>query len=153
MTDIVERLRSGEDGLEYAAADEIERLRAERNEALADWKSEMDMHRDEHQRRMRAEAERNVERANAETLDAICRRTEAERDEAVATLALYRAENGCTRGQRTTQWCGEATRLRAGLMRVIQYEQKCDQTGQPCRSPDRCACSLEAETWCEGDGT
>ena len=28
MTDIVERLRSGEDGLEYAAADEIERLRA-----------------------------------------------------------------------------------------------------------------------------
>ena len=27
MTDIVERLRAGEDGLEYAAADEIERLR------------------------------------------------------------------------------------------------------------------------------
>jgi hypothetical protein len=27
MSDIVERLRSGEDGLEYAAADEIERLR------------------------------------------------------------------------------------------------------------------------------
>jgi hypothetical protein len=31
MSDIVERLRSGEDGLEYAAADEIERLRAERD--------------------------------------------------------------------------------------------------------------------------
>lgn len=31
MNDIVERLRSGEDGLEYAAADEIERLRAERD--------------------------------------------------------------------------------------------------------------------------
>lgn len=31
MTDIVERLREGEDGLEYAAADEIERLRAERD--------------------------------------------------------------------------------------------------------------------------
>ena len=29
MNDIIERLRSGEDGLEYAAADEIERLRAE----------------------------------------------------------------------------------------------------------------------------
>lgn len=27
--DVVDRLRSGEDGLEYAAADEIERLRAE----------------------------------------------------------------------------------------------------------------------------
>ena len=31
MTDIVERLREGEDGLEYAAADEIEWLRAERD--------------------------------------------------------------------------------------------------------------------------
>ena len=40
---------------------------------------------------------------------------EAERDEAVAALALYRAENGCTRGQRTTQWCGEAIRLREAL--------------------------------------
>lgn len=29
MSDIVERMRSGEDGLEYAAADEIERLQAE----------------------------------------------------------------------------------------------------------------------------
>ncbi len=47
----------------------------------------------------------------------------------------------------------EIDRLRAGLLRVMQYENKCDQTGQPCRSPDRCACSLEAETWCEGDGT
>jgi hypothetical protein len=87
-------------------------------------------------------------------------RLRAERDEAVTTLALYRAENGCTRGQRTTQWCGEATKLRerllqvnAGLLRVLQHENKCDQTGQPCRSSARCACSLEAETWCEGDGT
>jgi hypothetical protein len=47
----------------------------------------------------------------------------------------------------------EIERLRAGLLRVMQYENKCDQTGQPCRSPDRCACSLEAEAWCEGDGT
>jgi hypothetical protein len=47
----------------------------------------------------------------------------------------------------------ERDRLRAGLLRVMQYENKCDQTGQPCRSPDRCACSLEAEAWCEGDGT
>jgi hypothetical protein len=42
-------------------------------------------------------------------------RLRAERAEAVAALALYRAENGCTRGQRTTQWCGEATRLREAL--------------------------------------
>jgi hypothetical protein len=87
-------------------------------------------------------------------------RLRAERDEAVAALALYRAENGCTRGQRTTQWCGEATKLRerllqvnAGLLRVLQYENKCDQTGKPCDALRRCACSLEAETWCEGDGT
>jgi hypothetical protein len=169
MSDIVERLRmlktsaawfcdETEATLEDAAA-EIERLQAERDEALSDWRAEMDMHLDEHQCRMRAEAERNVERANAETLDAICRRTEAERDEAVATLALYRAENGCTRGQRTTQWCGEATKLRerllqvnAGLLRVLQYEKKCDQTGKPCDASRGCACSLEAETWCDGDG-
>jgi hypothetical protein len=59
MSDIVDRLRSGEDGLEYAAADEIERLLAERDEALSDWRAEMSMHRDEHQRRMRAKAERD----------------------------------------------------------------------------------------------
>jgi hypothetical protein len=47
------------------------------------------------------------------------------------------------------QAADEIERLQAGLLRVMQYEQKCDQTGQPCRSPDRCACSLEAETWCE----
>jgi hypothetical protein len=35
MTDIVERLRSGEDGLEYAAADEIARLRGVIQEAAA----------------------------------------------------------------------------------------------------------------------
>jgi hypothetical protein len=87
-------------------------------------------------------------------------RLRAERAEAVAALTLYRAENGCTRGQRTTQWCGEAIRLRerllqvnAGLLRAIQYENKCDQTGKPCNASRRCACSLEAETWCEGDGT
>lgn len=35
---------------------------------------------------------------------------ERERDEALATLATYRADNGCTRGQRSdaTQFCAEA---------------------------------------------
>lgn len=36
MTDIIERLRSGEDGLEYAAADEIEWLRKERLKLIED---------------------------------------------------------------------------------------------------------------------
>lgn len=80
-------------------------------------------------------------------------RLRAERDEAVAALTLYRMEHGCTRGQRTTQWCGEATRLRAGLMRVIQYENGCDQTGRSCDASKKCGCSLEADTWCNGDGT
>ncbi len=66
MTDIVERLRSGEDGLEYAAADEI-------------------------------------------------------------------------------------ARLQAGLMKAMQYENKCDQTGKPCREPSKCGCHLEAGVWCDGD--
>jgi chromosome segregation ATPase len=47
----------------------------------------------------------------------------------------------------------EIVRLRAGLMRVLQYENKCDQTGQSCDGPRGCACSREAETWCDGDGT
>lgn len=63
MTDIVKRLREGEDGLEYAAADEIERLRA-------------------------------------------------------------------------------------GLMKAMQYENKCDETGKPCREASQCGCYLEGEAWC-----
>ena len=40
-------------------------------------------------------------------------------------------------------------RLQAGLMRAMQYENKCDQTGKPCREPSKCGCYLEAESWCE----
>jgi hypothetical protein len=91
MTDIVERLRSGEDGLEYAAADEIERLCHDLTIARLD----------------RDHAQRLVNDARGE------------RDEAVATLAIYRMEHGCTRGQRTTQWCGEAIRLREALRQLL----------------------------------
>lgn len=41
----------------------------------------------------------------------------------------------------------EIERLRAGLMKAMQYENKCDQTGKPCS--DACGCRLEAEDWCE----
>ena len=68
----------------------------------------------------------------------------AERDEAVATLALYRAENGCTRGQRTTQWCGEATKLRRAWLRVIQAENQCPASGGGCLAK-RCGCLAEME--------
>jgi len=170
------------------AADEIERLRAERDEAQAEANAGRQAEHDADVERRAVESERDrlrealrqlltvmpvfpdaaknivgmKDRYNAaldaaraalmetltDTTDTSAERAEAERDEAVATLALYRMEHGCTRGQRTTQWCGEATRLRAGLMRVIQYENECDQTGQSCDASRRCACSLEAETWC-----
>ena len=68
----------------------------------------------------------------------------AERDEAIATLALYRAEHGCTRGQRTTQWCGEATRLRRAWLRAIQAENACPATGGGCLS-QQCGCVVEME--------
>jgi hypothetical protein len=50
----------------------------------------------------------------------------AERNEAVATLESYRMENGCTRGQRTTQWCGAAVSMQderdAALARAERAE-------------------------------
>lgn len=75
---------------------------------------------------------------------ATLRALRAERDEAVAALTLYRAENGCTRGQRTTQWCGEATKLRRAWLRVIQTENSCPATGGGCLST-RCGCVAEME--------
>jgi hypothetical protein len=47
-----------------------------------------------------------------------CAEAAAEIERLRGELTLYRAENGCTRGQRTTQWCGEATRLREALERA-----------------------------------
>ena len=41
----------------------------------------------------------------------------------------------------------EIERLREGLMKAMQYENKCDQTGKPCS--DACGCRLEAEAWCD----
>jgi len=67
-----------------------------------------------------------------------------ERDEAVAALTIYRSENGCTRGQRTTQWCGDATRLRRAWLRVIQAENQCPASGGGCLAA-RCGCLAEME--------
>jgi hypothetical protein len=38
-------------------------------------------------------------------------------------------------------------RLQAGLMKAMQYDNKCDQTGKPCS--DACGCRLEAQAWCD----
>jgi hypothetical protein len=42
----------------------------------------------------------------------------------------------------------ERDRLRSGFLMAMQYDNKCDQTGQPCDAPKLCACFLEAEAWC-----
>lgn len=44
---------------------------------------------------------------------------------------------------------GETQRLRSGLMKSVQYDNKCDQTGRSCREDEPCACQKEAETWLE----
>jgi hypothetical protein len=42
----------------------------------------------------------------------------------------------------------EFDRLRSGLLMAMQYENKCDQTGQPCGETERCSCFLQANVWC-----
>jgi hypothetical protein len=117
MTDIVEKLRlDATCSSHHEAAAEIERLRHDLTIARLD----------------RVHAQRLVNDARGE------------RDEAVATLAIYRMEHGCTRGQRTTQWCGEATKLRRAWLRVVQAENQCPASGGGCLSA-ACGCLAEME--------
>lgn len=152
MTDIVERLRTENTltgyydppQLQADAADEIERLRAER-----------DMWRQENVKKQIAceqmgarivalEAERDAARVERDEAQRLVNQARGERDEAIAALALYRAENGCTRGQRTTQWCGEASKLRRAWLRVIQTENSCPPSGGGCLAK-RCGCVAEMQ--------
>jgi hypothetical protein len=175
MTDIVERLHLLQSGAAWYceetsatledAADEIERLRAERDEARAYFSRLLQIKHPTVEplpdllgvctqidnalagllaERNRAMANGSIDRGLwLECYDA-CQRAEAERDE-----AIQRGDDWCDQAQKLR---AERDRLRAGLLRALQYENKCDQTGQPCDASDRCACSLEAETWCDGDG-
>lgn len=54
------------------------------------------------------------------------------------------AENKRMRGQRTTQWCAEASELRAAWLRVIQAENTCAVTGSLCHAK-RCGCAEEQQ--------
>ena len=127
------------------AADEIERLRAERDEARAYFSRLL-----------------QIKHPTVEPLPdllGVCTQIDnalagllAERNRAMANGSIDRGlwlecYDACQRAE------AERDRLRAGLLRVLQYENKCDQTGKPCTASDRCACSLEAETWCDGGGT
>ena len=120
------------------AAAEIERLRAELDKAN-EARSEAI--------RIMADMARQAGswQGVAEGKDIVIRQIEAERDE-----ATQRGDDWCDQAQKLR---AERDRLRAGLLRVLQYENKCDQTGHPCDASRGCACSLEAETWCDGDGT
>lgn len=129
----------------------IEALAAEREEAIdqrnaADFVLALAI-----EQSTRHSVERDAVRAQAERWDTeaaaskgTIARLKAERDAAVAALALYRAENGCTRGQRTTQWCGEASKLRRAWLRVIQTENSCPPSGGGCLAK-RCGCVAEME--------
>ena len=43
----------------------------------------------------------------------------------------------------------ESSALQSALLRCVQYDNKCDQTGRSCREDEPCACQKEAETWLE----
>ena len=93
----------------------IQRLEAERDEALARAKA-AETKRDEAYGGHDAAVKRVyrwVDQADA----ALARAMEAER-----LLSEYRRENGCTRGQRTTQWCAEAARLRVALVAIAEVQ-------------------------------
>jgi hypothetical protein len=166
MTDIVEDLRGLQSGAAWVcgetaatledAADEIERLRL----ALTELNTEVCQRlgkplgypwfRDDQQNFPGATEENGVCTGEhvAESIAAEAARRignlEAERDE-----AIQRGDDWCDQAKKLR---AERDRLRAGLLRALQYENKCDQTGQLCDASDRCACSLEAETWCGGGG-
>ena len=134
-------------------------LMDERDEAKADLELQRCCLAVARRDRDRAMAERDQERGDREewmrqhaALDALCTRREAERDEALADwkseMEMHRDEH-----RRRIQAEAERDRLQAGLLRVLQYEKKCDQTGKACDAWRGCACSLEAETWCDGGGT
>ena len=210
MTDIVERLRSGEDGLEYAAADEIDRLQCIIDTIHPQMQATIDRLTKDNanisaackegwdQARKRQDQIRNLE-AEIERLRLACTTMNTEVCQRLGKALGYpwfkddqenfpgaTEENGVCTGEhaaesiaaeaadwigeveaerdeaieRGNDWCDQAKkaraerdRLRAGLLRMLQYENKCDQTGRSCDASNGCACSLEAETWCEGERT
>jgi len=41
----------------------------------------------------------------------------------------------------------EIERLRSRLLKFVQHDNNCAQTGKPCRAAPQCGCHLEAEAW------
>ena len=44
-----------------------------------------------------------------------------------------------------------ADRLVRGFLRCLQFENRCDLTGEPCREVERCGCCLELKGWCSNE--
>lgn len=77
----------------------------------------------------------------------------AERDEAIDqrnaadfVLALSIEQSNRHSAERDAARA-ELEALRAALMRCVQYENDCGQTGRSCRETVPCACQREAEAW------
>lgn len=68
------------------------------------------------------EGQRDVALARAKEAERLLSAALARAAEAERLLSEYRRENGCTRGQRTTQWCGEAVRLRVALVAIAEVQ-------------------------------
>lgn len=63
----------------------------------------------------------------------------AEAEFCVSPIGLLRRENG------EIALASEVLRLRSAWLRVIQAENSCSVTGQPCRDPRKCGCAAEQE--------
>lgn len=42
--------------------------------------------------------------------------------------------------------------IRAAFYRFLQTENRCAQTGKPCRDPEQCGCALEMQEYMEREG-
>ena len=145
------------------AADEIERLRAERDEAQAEANAGRQAEHDADVERRAVESERDRLREalqhvilwveqyanpqailpyNTDPARAVLKETGHAQTNGIPAFAPLNAT--------LRALLAERDRLRSGLLRAIQYENKCDETGKSCDESRACpcACSLEAETWC-----
>ena len=67
--------------------------------------------------------------------------------ERLAMLAVFNPPSAISTAMEEA--ADEITRLRSGLMKSVQYDNKCDQTGRSCQEDGHCGCQKEAETWLE----
>jgi hypothetical protein len=113
-SDIVERLRSGEDGLEYAAADEIERLRAELDEAIERGNDWCDQAKKARAERDAAIMDADMQAREAGNMEHNARVLMAERDLLRDVVrAFLKADDHWLRGNKDNEWASMMASARA----------------------------------------